>query len=111
MAHKGTGAFIAQRASAVLLLPLVGWFLYAAVRLSGADYAAARDFFSSPFAAVAFALLIALGAYHMRIGLGEVIADYIHDGLRGVFDALNWAAAAAVALAGGWAAWALAFSS
>jgi succinate dehydrogenase / fumarate reductase membrane anchor subunit len=107
--HKGTGAFIAQRASAVVLLPLVGWFLYAAVELSAADYAAARAYFSRPLAAVPFALLIIASAYHMRIGLGEVIADYIHDGLKGVLKALNLLVAAAAAAGAAWAAYALAF--
>lgn len=110
MAHKGTGAFIAQRASAVLLLPLVIWFLYAAVTLSGAGYEEARAFFSSPLAAAAAALLLALGAYHMRIGLGEVIADYIQGGLKNVTSALNWIVAAGVAFAGVWAAFTLAYS-
>ena len=109
MAHKGTGAFIAQRASAVLLLPLVGWFLYAAVKLSAADYDAARAFLSNPFAASPFALVIILSAYHMRIGLGEIIADYIHDRLKGVLSVLNLLAAAAAAAGAAWAAYRLAF--
>lgn len=110
MAHKGTGDFIAQRASAVLLLPFVFWFLYAAVKLSGADYAAARDFLTSPLTAIPFALMIVLAAFHMRIGLGEVIADYIHDKWKAPLAALNLLAATAIALAGLWAAYSLAFT-
>jgi succinate dehydrogenase / fumarate reductase membrane anchor subunit len=108
--HKGTATFIAQRASAVALIPLVIWFLVGAVGLAGADYAAARAFAAEPVNAIALAAFIALSAYHMRIGVAEVIADYIHGGLKSVLSGVNWAFAIAVAIAGIWSAWALAFA-
>ncbi|MCK5748676.1 MAG: succinate dehydrogenase, hydrophobic membrane anchor protein [Oricola sp.] len=90
MAHKGTGTFIIQRATAALLIPLGIWFLVGVVSLLGADYDAARAWLASPLNGVLVALFIAIGAWHMRIGMAEIIADYIYSGLRTVLDILNW---------------------
>ncbi|MBI1365064.1 MAG: succinate dehydrogenase, hydrophobic membrane anchor protein [Alphaproteobacteria bacterium] len=109
MSAKGTPTFIAQRASAVLLLPLVAWLLWGLVAHAGADYEAARAWLSDRLNAGLLAALIAISAFHMRIGLNEVIEDYIHAGAKGVLMTLNTLAALAVAGAGIWAAWRLAF--
>lgn len=110
MSHKGTSTFITQRASAVILLPLAVWFLWSIVSLAGADYAATRAWAGEPVNAVLVAGFIIVAAFHMRIGLGEVIEDYIHSGLKGVFDTLNLLAALAVAAGAAWAAYTLAFA-
>ncbi len=93
MAHKGTSTFIIQRASAALLIPLAIWFLVGVVSHLGADYAAARTWLASPLNAALLALFIAIGAWHMRIGMNEIITDYIHGGLRRILSILNWLAA------------------
>jgi succinate dehydrogenase / fumarate reductase membrane anchor subunit len=105
-----TRIFIAQRATAVLLLPLVAWLLWSLVAHAGADYAAARAWASEPLNAGLTAALILVAAAHMRIGLAEVIEDYIHTGLKGVFMTLNWLVALAVAGAGLFAAFQLVFA-
>ncbi|HXI86845.1 MAG TPA: succinate dehydrogenase, hydrophobic membrane anchor protein [Parvularculaceae bacterium] len=109
MAAKGTSTFIAQRASAVLLLPLAIWFVWGVIAHGGADYATARAWLSERLTAGLFAAFIVLSAFHMRIGLNELIEDYVHAGLKGVFMTLNTLAALLVAGAGLWAAWRLAF--
>lgn len=109
MSSKGTSAFIAQRASAVLLIPLIVWFLWSVLAHAGADAEAVRAWLGEPVTAILFALLIAIAAFHMRIGLNEVIEDYIHSGARGVLMTLNTLAALAVAGAGIYAACLLAF--
>jgi succinate dehydrogenase / fumarate reductase membrane anchor subunit len=107
--HKGTADFIFLRASSVILLPLVLWFLYAVLSLSGADFAAARDFASRPLNAVLFALFIVVSAFHTRIGMAEIITDYIHDGLKPVLSLVNWLVALGIAGGALWAAYRLAF--
>ncbi len=109
MSAKGTSSFIAMRASSVLLLPLAAWFVWSVAKHGLADYETARDWAARPRNAGLGALFIALSAFHMRIGLQEVIEDYVHDGFKGGLAALNWIAAIAVAIAGGFAAWRLAF--
>lgn len=77
--HNGTGHFIAQRASAVILIPLVLYFLYAVVRLTGAEsYADVIAWFGNPFNAGAALMLIIIGFYHGALGVQVVIEDYVH---------------------------------
>jgi succinate dehydrogenase / fumarate reductase membrane anchor subunit len=99
MTHKGTATFIAQRLTAVLLLPLVLWFIFAMTRHAGASLDEMRAFIASPLPAAMFALLFIIGAAHMRIGLNEIIDDYAHGGFKGVWKLLNlFASLGAVAL-------------
>ncbi|GJL90452.1 succinate dehydrogenase, hydrophobic membrane anchor protein [Hyphococcus sp.] len=110
MAHKGTSTFIIQRASAALLIPLAIWFLIGVVSHLGADYAGARAWLaSSPLNAIALALFITIGAWHMRIGMKEIIADYIHGGWRGVLSILNWLAALSLIAGALWSIYNISF--
>ncbi|MBT8060022.1 MAG: succinate dehydrogenase, hydrophobic membrane anchor protein [Gammaproteobacteria bacterium] len=77
-AKEGVHHWYAQRASALLLILLVGWLIYASVALAGSDYAAARQFVSSPFNAAFLILLIVTMLYHAVLGLQVVIEDYVH---------------------------------
>ena len=75
---EGTGHFIAQRATAIALCLLTPWFVVsAALSLKGGNYLGVIDFLTQPVNAVGVVLLIALGFYHMAIGMAEVIQDYI----------------------------------
>ncbi|MEX0645058.1 MAG: succinate dehydrogenase, hydrophobic membrane anchor protein [Parvularculaceae bacterium] len=107
--NRATGSFIAQRASAVLLLPFVIWFMWSLVAHAGANPADMRAWLAEPVTAGVFAIFIAISAFHMRIGLAEVIEDYIHSGAKGVLMTLNWLAAIAVGAAAIYSAYVLAF--
>ncbi len=102
MTHKGTATFIAQRASAAVLLPLIVWFLWGAVAHAGASYEEMRAWISSPLNAGFMGLLILTGAFHMRIGMNEIIDDYFDSGARGVFKLLNLFASLGAAAFGLW---------
>lgn len=110
MAHKGTSTFIVQRASAVVLIPLVLWVLVSVVGLLGADEATARAWFSKPLNGFFFASFLIVGAWHMRIGLAEIIADYIHSSLKSALGALNWLLALAAVAVAVYAAYTLSFA-
>jgi succinate dehydrogenase / fumarate reductase membrane anchor subunit len=77
-AKAGVHHWYAQRASALLLIVLVGWLIYAMTRLSGADHAAASSFIAQPANAAFLVLLIVALLYHAMLGLQVVIEDYVH---------------------------------
>ncbi len=109
MTHKGTATFIVQRASAVILLPLIIWFLAGAVAHAGASYEEMRAWIAAPANAILMGLLIVVGAFHMRIGLNEIIDDYAGKGFRGVWKLLNLFASLGAALLGVWSLYVLSF--
>jgi succinate dehydrogenase / fumarate reductase membrane anchor subunit len=77
-AREGTGHFIAQRVTSIALVILGPWFaVAAALQVRDASYLATIDFLSNPVNAVGVILLVAIGLYHMSLGMQEVIVDYI----------------------------------
>ena len=76
---KASRKWILQRVSAVIVAPLIVWFLISLIILSTADYSSVINFFSKPlFSSLTIILLIA-GFFHVKIGLGEIFEDYIQD--------------------------------
>jgi succinate dehydrogenase / fumarate reductase membrane anchor subunit len=76
--REGTGHFIALRVTSIALVILAPWFMVAAaLSIRDASYLAAIDFISNPVNAVGIILLVAIGLYHMSLGMQEVIVDYI----------------------------------
>ncbi len=76
--REGTGHFIATRVTSVALIILAPWFaVSAALSIRDASYLATIDFISNPINAVGVILLVAIGLYHMSLGMQEVIVDYI----------------------------------
>ncbi len=74
---EGTGHFIAVRATSIALAILAPWFAVSAALSIRGGYLAAIDFITQPVNAVGIILLVAIGLYHMSIGMQEVILDYI----------------------------------
>ena len=76
---KVSRKWIMQRVSALIVAPLIVWFLLSLISLSTADYNSVINFFSKPlFLSLTIVLLIA-GFFHAKIGLSEIFEDYIHD--------------------------------
>jgi succinate dehydrogenase / fumarate reductase membrane anchor subunit len=109
MSAKGTSSFIAMRATSVLLLPFVIWFIWSVAAHAGDSYEEMRAWVAEPLTATVFAIFIAISAYHMRIGLNEVIEDYIHTNAKGVLMTINAVVAIGVAALGFYGAWLHAF--
>jgi succinate dehydrogenase / fumarate reductase membrane anchor subunit len=78
-AHGGTETFWRQRLTALANIPLVIFLILSIVSHIGADYAAVRAYFAQPVVAVLMLALVISAAIHMRIGLKEIIEDYVHS--------------------------------
>ncbi len=77
-AHGGTETFWRQRLTAVANIPLVIFLIVSIVTHIGADYGTVKAYFAQiPVALLMLALVIS-AAIHMRIGLKEIVEDYVH---------------------------------
>jgi len=77
-AKSGVEHFWHQRLTAVALLPLTAWFVWAVARYAGAPHDQVVTFLGNPFNAAAMLLFVLAGLYHMALGIQVVIEDYIH---------------------------------
>ncbi len=80
-ARHGTETFWRQRLTAVANVPLVIFLIWFVVSHAGASYDSVRQSLSNPMVAVLMLALIWSSAIHMRIGLREIIEDYLHNKL------------------------------
>lgn len=110
MSKKGTSNFVLQRASAVVLAPLAIWFLWSVIAHTNADASTARAWLSVPVNGFLFATLVITGALHMRIGMQEIIVDYLHSWIHSFAIAVNWVVTLAVIGITIWSVYTLSFS-
>lgn len=71
-----------QRLTALALLPLAVWFVVSLITLADATYEDVIDWLSSPVVAGLMLLWIFTMFYHLKLGLQEVIEDYVHSEWR-----------------------------
>jgi len=76
---KASRKWIFQRVSALIVVPLIIWFLISLISLSTGDYNSVINFFSKPLFLFLTIILLIMGFFHAKIGLGEIFEDYIHD--------------------------------
>jgi succinate dehydrogenase / fumarate reductase membrane anchor subunit len=98
-AKEGVHHWYAQRASAILLIFLVGWLVYAMFRLAGTGHAEAVEFISSPINAAFLIVLLVTLFYHAMLGLQVVIEDYVHQAVAEVVLLLLTRAGAYIGMA------------
>jgi succinate dehydrogenase / fumarate reductase membrane anchor subunit len=80
-ARSGTTTFWHQRLTSVAGIPLTIAFIVIVIALLGRNHAAAVQILGSPLVAILMLLFIINTAYHMWIGMQEIIVDYVHDDL------------------------------
>ena len=78
-AHSGTGNFWHQRVTSVAGIPLTIALLLIITTLLGRSHAAVVQILGSPIVAITMLLFIINTAYHMWIGMQEIILDYVHE--------------------------------
>ena len=77
-AKHGFAHWWRQRVTAIVLVPLVLWFVYNVICLIGRDYSDVAAWLASPFNASIMLLFVLTALYHGQTGLQVVIEDYIH---------------------------------
>ena len=80
-------------------VPLVLFLILSIITHIGADYAEVKAYFARPLVALAMLALMLSAAVHMRIGLKEIIEDYVHGGAKVIAILLATFFAAGVGLA------------
>ncbi len=76
-AKHGLSHWIAQRVTAIALVPLTIWFVSIIAFMKNASYDTAIETVSNPLNATLFLLLIIATFWHAQLGLQVVIEDYI----------------------------------
>tara|TARA_B100000686_G_scaffold266524_1_gene281378 strand:+ start:398 stop:721 length:324 start_codon:yes stop_codon:yes gene_type:complete len=76
---KASRKWILQRISALMVAPLILWFLISLISLSTGDYNSVVNFFSEPLLLFLTIILLIVGFFHAKIGLNEIYEDYIQD--------------------------------
>lgn len=82
--HYGSGKhatkhFIIQRVTGAINLVLLAFFVWFVVSAAGADRTGVLTLVANPFVAVPLALIFVAVPIHMRIGMIEVIEDYVAE--------------------------------
>jgi succinate dehydrogenase / fumarate reductase membrane anchor subunit len=82
-AGEGVGHWWAQRVSAVALVLLGLWFVFALIALPDRSYESVTAWIHQPANAVLLSLLIGTMVYHSRLGVQVVVEDYVsHHGAK-----------------------------
>ena len=76
---KASRKWLFQRISALIVTPLIIWFLVSLISLSTGDYDSVINFFSKPLFVSLTIILLVAGFFHAKIGLNEIYEDYIQD--------------------------------
>ncbi|MGE5260655.1 MAG: succinate dehydrogenase, hydrophobic membrane anchor protein [Actinomycetota bacterium] len=81
--HRGTDTFWRQRVTAIANIPLTIFLILAIVSHIGSSYEEVGAYLAHPIVALVMLALIISAAIHLRIGLKEIIEDYVHaEGMK-----------------------------
>jgi succinate dehydrogenase / fumarate reductase membrane anchor subunit len=78
-AGSGIHHWRAERITAIALVPLTIWFIYAVLHLLGAPQPAVHRFVANPVNTVLLLAMVVMTFHHMQLGLQVVMEDYIPD--------------------------------
>ena len=85
-AKSGVHHWWVERVTAIALVPLTVWFVYAVIHLLGAPQASVHRFMSRPLNTTLMLAMVAMTFHHMQLGLQVIMEDYI--------DSQKWQAVA-----------------
>jgi succinate dehydrogenase / fumarate reductase membrane anchor subunit len=79
-AKEGTEHWWSQRLTAVALVPLTLWFVFALFGLDSMEYAVVVAWLAEPLNAILLILLMVAMLQHSQLGLQVIVEDYVHTG-------------------------------
>ena len=92
-AHHGAHTWIVMRYTSAAALVLGGFLAFSLALIKDYSFASMRDWASQPIVATGLALIVIVFFWHSRMGVVELIDDYVHE------HGNKFAATLAVALA------------
>jgi succinate dehydrogenase / fumarate reductase membrane anchor subunit len=109
---SGTGHFIAQRVSAIVLVVLGLWFTGSINGLTSMEHVVVAAFIAEPLNAALLAVLGVTLAFHSYLGVEVIIDDYVHStGMHKLSMLASRIAHILVALASVYAVWTIGFGA
>lgn len=76
---SGLDVWIAQRVTALALIPLSIYFVYIMLNIAiFPEVESVSAYFDSPLVAIFIAIFMMTAIYHGQLGIKEIIEDYIH---------------------------------
>lgn len=81
-AKTGAGHWWVQRLTAVALVPLGLWFVFALLDLQHGNYQMVAAWVAEPTNSILLILLVLTLVYHSSLGLQVVIEDYLHGATK-----------------------------
>ena len=83
---NGTKNWVWQRVSAVLLVPLTLWIIFAGNKYVFSDYSVAREWISKPMTSSLVLLSFLTMVIHGHLGLVAIIEDYTKGAVKRVLN-------------------------
>ena len=77
--NKITKKWIFLKISSIILIPLMGWFIFNLVDLYDKNYNEVLIFFSSQPSKFLFSILLIFAYFYSALSISEIFEDYIHD--------------------------------
>ncbi len=81
-AKSGAEDWIAERVSAVALVPLTLWFIAGILAHGNSGYAGYYAWLHGLSTTILMALLLLAVLYHTALGLQVIVEDYVHSGFK-----------------------------
>ena len=99
--RAGARAFRWSRLTALALIVLVPYALYVLASLAGQDIGIVRHSLGSPIHALALLALVVVGVAHMRLGMNEILEDYVRGAALHTWQTANTVFCLAIVLIAG----------
>ena len=77
-AGSGVHHWWVERVTAIALVPLTIWFIYAVLHLLGSPQAVVHRFVGNPLNTVLLLATVAMTFHHMQLGIQVILGDYVH---------------------------------
>ena len=77
--NSATKKWIFLKASSVILIPLMGWFIINLVFLYDKEYIEVLKFFSSQPSKFLVSVLLIFAYFYSSLSISEIFEDYVHD--------------------------------